>query len=46
MARQVNTRRQKDISRLLREKRQAYPDKIKTCSFRPIQAKGKTAHEK
>jgi len=29
MTRQVITRRQKDVSRLLREKRQAYPDKLK-----------------
>jgi len=29
MAKQLITRRQKDISRLLREKRQAYPDKLK-----------------
>ena len=29
MAKQLITRRQKDISRLLREKRQAYPDKLR-----------------
>ncbi len=29
MTRQIITRRQKDVSRLLREKRQAYPDKLK-----------------
>jgi hypothetical protein len=30
MAKQGNTNRQKDISRLLREKKQAYPDKLKS----------------
>ena len=30
MAKQANTNRQKDISRLLREKKRAYPDKLKS----------------
>ena len=30
MAKQLVTRRQKDISRLLRERKQAYPDKLKS----------------
>jgi len=29
MAKQTITRRQKDISRLLRERKQAYPNKLK-----------------
>jgi len=29
MAKQTITRRQKDVSRLLRERKQAYPDKLK-----------------
>lgn len=29
MAKQTITRRQKDISRLLRERKEAYPDKLK-----------------
>jgi len=30
MAKQGNTNRQKDISRLLREKKRIYPDKLKS----------------
>ena len=30
MAKQTITRRQKDISRLLKERKQAYPDKLKS----------------
>jgi len=29
MSKQITTRRQKDISRLLRERKQAYPDKLR-----------------
>lgn len=32
MAKQTVTRRQKDISRLLRERKEAYPDKLKARS--------------
>gem|GEM_PF-3256732 len=35
VAKQTITRRQKDVSRLLRERRQAYPDKLRAQRYRP-----------
>jgi hypothetical protein len=39
MAKQTNTNRQKDISRLLREKKRAYPDKLKSHQGKWIKTK-------
>jgi len=37
MAKQTITRRQKNVSRLLREKREAYSEKLKAARRRPRQ---------
>jgi len=39
MAKKANTNRQKDISRLLREKKRAYPDKLKSYQGKWIKTK-------
>ena len=39
MAKQANTNRQKDISRLLREKKREYPDKLKNQQSKWLKTK-------